>query len=202
MRKLLISIVFLLHITGVLWWNFPPYADFILSEPPPAHAASRYERKLFAWLRDHENSLPARLWQGYIDYLGAHQYWDFFAPEAPVSHRYLTVCEEIMPSGRSAPLPCPKPLYTSYDGTLYDAVKSFNGKRSRSFRFSENLVKFARPDLFDRFTRYWIRNNGAAHHGQGTTAYLILTEFLILPRAEDPHTRHLREDRVLWSVRR
>lgn len=198
LRKTAISLFVLFHFGALMFWVFPPYADMVLRNSNPAGVVGNYERILFSWFEQSEGHLFRRILNGYIDYLGAHQYWDFFAPEAPVVHRYLRVCEKIIEQPDDSRVDCVNPLYKSFDGTLVQAIQSYNGRRSRSFRLTENLIGLQRQDFFESFTRYWWNQNAQAKDNRSSQAYLILTEYPLHPRSRTLNVQYGRQDTVVW----
>jgi hypothetical protein len=54
------------------------------------------EARLFKWMMLDENSWAYSFLQNYIDVTGSQQYWDFFAPQSPRLHQYLSVCDSII----------------------------------------------------------------------------------------------------------
>jgi hypothetical protein len=151
----------LLHFCALVAWIIPPYSGMIANSPHADSPARRLEQRLFAALSNAGGETRSFLTANYIDFLGAHQYWDFFAPETPRIHRYLEVCSEILESSDERRIQCINPLYRSFDGEIDQATHPHHGKRSRSFRLVENLYRLHRPDLLNAFTLYW-RHKGSS----------------------------------------
>lgn len=201
LKRLLVGLFFILHVSAVIWWVLSPYADFVLSRSEPA--SSRVERAVFQWAQSFENNVLARLLTGYIDVVGGHQYWDFFAPEPVHTHRYLSLCDDIVQNTAPTIIEClNEPLFKTYDGTLTEAVKSFNGKRSRSFRFAENLIRFDRPSFYHWLTTYWANERHSTDGPYSNHAYLVSHKFLMQPGTKILSDQHQRTDDLLWYVRR
>lgn len=198
LRKITVSLFFLLHFSALIFWVFPPYASMVLNEPTPQSFISSVEKQFFRWFRHSEGELIPRVLTTYIDVIGAHQYWDFFAPEAPLVHQYLQVCGDITQDTNSDALNCINPLFQSFDGTLDAAIRSHDGGRSRSFRFTENFIRFQRNDFFELFNRYWLKQGTESSSSKLTQIYLLSSEFSIHPNFPALNLRHRRKDRVLW----
>lgn len=90
----------------------------------------------------------------YVAITGSEQYWDFFAPAAYNDYLALIVCDQIRVMNDH--IECTgNVLYQSYDGDWRQVFKKFDGQRSRSYRFVEQLIKQDDADLQERFLRYW-----------------------------------------------
>ena len=205
LRKIAISLFFVLHTSALILWVFPPYSDLVLDEQNGRGFVPNIEQHIFSWFKNSQNHAFPGLLNAYVDLIGAHQYWDFFAPEVPKVHRYLRVCPEIIVVLDDDRIGCINPLYKSYDGTLFEAIHSFNGARSRSFRLTENLVRLQRQDLFESFTRYWWNektNQKKVRYNQVflvLTEYpLVLTEYPLHPKTFSPPPEYGRKDSVVW----
>ena len=198
MRKTAISLFFVFHLSALILWVFPSYSDLVLEEQNGSGSIRKLERDIFSWFKNSQNDAIPRALNAYIDFIGAHQYWDFFAPEAPTVHRYLRVCPEIIAKPGDDKIGCINPLYKSYDGTLLEAIRSFDGGRSRSFRLTENLIRFQREDLFKSFTRYWWNENTRINGLRSTQVFLVLTEYPLHPQNSSPPHQNGRKDTVVW----
>ncbi len=120
---------------------------------------SDFEHRFFQWFETHQNYRLFQYFTDYIDLIGAYQYWDFFAPVSPRTIHFLTVCTKISMRPELHRIDCNgNVLFKSYNGTLEDALHSHDGKRSRSFRFTENFINF--DDHFQNlFINYWSQKN-------------------------------------------
>ena len=197
LRKTAISLFFVIHVGALIFWVFPPYSDLVLDEQNGRGSIWNIERHIFSWFKNTQNHTISRILNVYIDLIGAHQYWDFFAPEAPTLHRYIRVCPEIIVIPGDDQIGCLNPLYKSYDGTLLVAIRSFSGVRSRSFRLTENLIRLQRQDLFESFTRYWWNENAETTGSRSSQVFLVLTEYYLYPqKALLP--QYGRKDTVVW----
>ena len=200
LRKTAISLFFVLHTSALIFWVFPPYSDLVLDEQNERGFVLDIEQYIFSWFKNSQNHTIPSLLNTYVDLTGAHQYWDFFAPEAPTVHRYLRVCPEIIVMPGDDRIDCIKPLYKSYDGTLLETIRSFNGARSRSFRLTENLVRLQRQDLFESFTGYWWNENTKQKRVRYKQVFLVLTEYPLHPKTFPPRPEYGRKDTVVWII--
>ena len=157
------------------------------------------EQPLLFWLTDQDENRIIKLFNRYIDFTGNYQYWGFFAPDAPLTHRYLRVCEKIMDIQRDRIECLGLPLYKSYAGSLEDAIRSYNGDRSRSFHLTVNLVGLDHIDIFQQFTNYWIVRDQSKQQASFHQGFLILSEYSLHPRERDKTRQHQRKDKILWG---
>ena len=65
-KNTLIVVFCVFHMTAIAWWTLP--------------------------LSLNNNNPLTHLLSAYIDLTGNQQYWDFFAPQSPKYHQYLSVC--------------------------------------------------------------------------------------------------------------
>ncbi|MGH8553415.1 MAG: hypothetical protein ACRERS_08975, partial [Methylococcales bacterium] len=170
-------------------WIIPPYSEMIENAPLANSPVGLLERRLFRSLTPDASGFGARRVRNYIDWLGAHQYWDFFAPEIPRVHRYLEVCSDILEISESQRIECIDPLYQSFDGTIDQAELPHRGNASRSCRLVENPIRLNRPDLLDAFTRYWSHRK---FPNESRTTFLLLHEFTLQPGAREIEPANLR----------
>ena len=93
MKKLLIPALCLLHMTAIFWWTLPHgFGGMVVANARQAPL----EARLFKWMMLDENSRGHAFLQNFIDMTGSQQYWDFFAPQSPRLHQYLSVCDSII----------------------------------------------------------------------------------------------------------
>lgn len=196
-RKIAIPAFVLFHFWALIAWIIPPYSDMIAKSLRADRPAGRLERQIFEAFTVTDNGSLSVLARNYIDLLGAHQYWDFFAPASPRVHRYLSVCSNIRESPENGTIDCIEPLYRSFEGNLDNAARSGQSRRSRSFRLVENLLRLHRADLMNAFTQYWLhqRNSGATG-----TAFLLLHEFTLPAAGPNLASVTRRRDEVIWIV--
>jgi hypothetical protein len=155
------------------------------------------EAKLLKWLMLDDFPRVTALLNGYIDVTGSQQYWDFFAPQSPRFHQYLSVCDGIITYPEQEIISCKdKPLFSNLDEDL-NVFKRFGSDRSRLYRLTENLVNLEEPLLLKRFTQYY-----QTHHrrkiADSTTAYLILHQFELHPELNDLPKAGYRMDKLFF----
>ncbi len=192
-RKGTIVTFIIFHLIALIFWVFPPYSAAVLDEPKPNDIIPLLERHLFSGLQHLQTTATPRLFNAYIDLIGMHQYWDFFAPNAPTQHRYLRVCKSITQHPESNLIDCGTLLYKSYHGKLADTIKPHLGRRSRSFRLTENLTHLRRADLLEAFTRHWTLPDQ-----QNPEIYLVVSEFALNINQENDNDTPQRYDEVIW----
>ncbi|MCI0655210.1 MAG: hypothetical protein L0Y39_12135 [Methylococcaceae bacterium] len=194
-RKATISAFILFHFCALMLWILPPYSEMIAKAPHTGSPVRQFEPHLFAALTAPDDGPVSNLVGNYIDILGAYQYWDFFAPETPRIHRYLSVCTDIFDAFEPGRIECINPLYQSYEGDVDHAAQAHHGNRSRSFRLVENQFRLKRPDLLNAFTRYWLHKK---YPDQPRTAFLLLHEFTLQPGSRDTKSESRRRDELIW----
>ncbi|MGH8553180.1 MAG: hypothetical protein ACRERS_07780 [Methylococcales bacterium] len=133
--------------------------------------------------------------RNYIDLLGAHQYWDFFAPQTPRIHRYLSVCGDILEASEHGRIECINPLYQSFAGDVDNVAQPHRGNRSRAFRLVENLFRLRHPVLLNAFTLYWAHKK---YHTEPRTAFLLLHEFTLQPGGRNTKSARVWRDELIW----
>ncbi|GEM_PF-1582387 len=193
LRRAAIGGFVIFHFAALILWVFPPYAPMVLNQPQSGNPLKQFERHLFDGLQQLQKKPIPQFIKAYIDVIGMHQYWDFFAPSVPKVHRYLRVCGSITQGPGSDQFECPKLRYKSYTGRLGETTKPHLGQNSRSYRLAENLINLQRDDLFETFTRYW----GAAN-SINPENYLIVSEYLLSPDRQDTQPEPERRDKVIW----
>ncbi len=200
MRKILVSAFVIFHFSAVTLWVFWPYAEQFSKDSSQKTPFAALERGVLEKIRSLDDAPVFRLVDFYINTLGLHQYWDFFAPQTPRVHRYLRVCRHISLDPESKLIACKQPLYKSYRGTLGDAVHSFDGLNSRDFRFTENMVRLHRLNFYEKFLKYW---HDHAHTGSETKRseiYAIISEFELQPDSRPNSAGSIRRDEVVWMI--
>lgn len=191
-RRIAIPAFVILHFAALTLWILTPYSEIIARSPLADNPVGRWEQDFFEWLNRQNHGIGSALAQNYVDWIGAHQYWDFFAPSIPRVHRYLSVCAEIREIPERPRINCLEPLYQSFQGNRANAARPHQGEGSRSFRLVENLWRLNRPDLWDAFTSYWRaqRDPGPEH------AFLLLHEFTLQAGTADFEG----EDKLIWMT--
>ena len=196
-RKIGISVFILFHFWALTIWVLSPYSSMVLAGPEINHPAGRIEKPIFKTLRAREDGVVSQLIGHYVNLIGAHQYWDFFAPHSARIHRYLSICREIREYPDGARIDCIEPIYRSFDGHPENLIHSHDGYRSRSYRLVENLLGVRRTDLFDALLLYWRRQQIPSDSG---TAYLLLHEFTLWPDGIHANRTNKRRDELIWIV--
>ncbi|MGH8548021.1 MAG: hypothetical protein ACRERU_05375 [Methylococcales bacterium] len=194
-RKAAISVFVILHFCALIVWMIPPYAGMVIDSPHAGSLTVRIEQRLFRALAPDDGGVVAILTRNYIDLLGAYQYWDFFAPDTPRIHRYLSVCTDILESRDKRHIECLDPVYQSFEGNIEDAAHAHHGNRSRAFRLVENLFRLRRPDLMNAFTLYWRHQK---HFDAAGRSYLLLHEFTLRPDSLDAKSTSGSRDELIW----
>jgi hypothetical protein len=182
---------------AITWWTLPhSFGGMVVAE----NNDDGFETKLFkAMILDGYPTITTFL-ENYIDATGSQQYWDFFAPQSPKYHQYLSVCRAIIADPDQGKISCKdNPLFTNLDDGLEsnaDRFKAFGSDRSRLYRLTENLVKLEEPELLNAFTRYF----HASEQGklQANAGYhLILHQFELHPELKALPKSGYRMDKVL-----
>ena len=90
---MLIPAFCLLHMTAIFWWALPhSFGCMVMANAGQA----TLEAKLFKWMMLEDISWACAFLQSYIDVRGSQQYRDFFAPQSPKFHQYLSACNSII----------------------------------------------------------------------------------------------------------
>lgn len=151
MIKRLIPFFCLFHMAAIFWWTLPhSFGGVTISD-------SEYttETVLLNKLAVDDKHWMQSLLQGYIDVTGSQQYWDFFAPQSPRFHQYLSVCNGISTYPEQERISCEgKPLFSNLEENI-KGFKHFGNDRSRLYRLSENLINLEEPLLLQKFTQYY-----------------------------------------------
>ncbi len=195
-RKIAIPAFVLFHFWALIAWIIPPYSDMVAKAPRTDSPIGRLERQIVKALTAKDGGVVSVLARNYIDLIGAHQYWDFFAPDSPRVHRYLSVCSNIRESPEIGTMDCIEPLYQSFEGNLNNAAQLYQPRRSRSFRLVENLLRLPRPDLMNAFTLHWHQRKSDATG----TAFLLVHEFTLQAGSPSLVFANKRRDEVVWIV--
>ena len=200
-RKIAISVFIAFHFWAIITWVISPYSNLIMTEPESDHEsdhfAGRFEKRIFTVIRAPENGFVSRLVGDYVNLIGAYQYWDFFAPHSARIHRYLSICRTIKEYPEDARIDCIEPIYRSFDGNPEHLEQSHDGKRSRSFRLVENLLRLHRAEFLDAFMLYWRPEHLARDFEPD---YLLLHEFTLWPDGIHAKQTSNRRDEVIWIL--
>jgi hypothetical protein len=191
MKNQCIPLFCLLHMIAIFWWTLPhSFGGMVVSNVEQGSL----EEHLFKWLNLDENSTISSLLIDYIDLTGSQQYWDFFAPQSPKFHQYLSVCNSFTTDPQQGKIACQGQALFSNLTTDFATFKPFSSDRSRLYRLTENLINLEDPLLLDAFTNYY------RSHQSNKTAYLILHRFELHPELKDLPQSGYRMDTILWSA--
>ncbi len=110
-KKIGLPLLCLLQMSAIFWWTLPHSFGGMIAEESDQ---STIEAQLFKWLSFPEESWGSHLLTQVIDVTGSQQYWDFFAPQSPKFHQYLSVCNELnLDKLRSGAITCKGPILFS-----------------------------------------------------------------------------------------
>ena len=144
------------------------------------------------------------LLEHYINLTGSQQYWDFFAPQSPRYHQYLSICTRTQTDPESGKITCSnKPLFSNLDNRLNNEAgyfELFGSGRSRYYRLTENLVKLQDQDLLKRFTAYHRAYSPAAMKDETYPIQLVLHLFELHPELADLSPSGYRMDQILLTL--
>ncbi len=175
-RKGFLAAAFICHCLALTWWNLGPH--------------------LTGYGKGRAGAMT-RASAAYVNLLGLDQYWDFFAPTAPVSQHYLSICTDLESAPAGTIHNCRgRPLFASYRGTLDAASSTFGGPDSRLYRLAENLIAAGNDELFRQLLHYYARQAA-----RGIDVYLLHHDFYLVPRARNPAERYQRQDRIVAVLR-
>ncbi len=193
-KNFLIVIFCIFHITAIAWWTLPhSYADLVSENPDQTYL----EYKLFEWLRIPNNSQLSHLFSHYINVTGSQQYWDFFAPQSPKFHQYVSVCTGLDINKASGAINCAGTTLFSnlkHNDTNY---KVFSDS-SRYYRLTETLINQNDPKLFKAFSHYYLTHQ-ADNFSNTSATEIILHQFELYPDLKDLPNTGYRTDTILWE---
>jgi hypothetical protein len=199
LKYIAINLFCVTHLLAIFWWTLPHSFSGLAAENP-VHS---HEAKLLkAMSLDNQPRLYS-FFQNYIDLTGSQQYWDFFAPQSPRYHQYLSVCDSIETVQALGKIACKgQPGFSNLDVHLEEgssAFRLFGSDRSRFYRLTENLAKLEDPGLLKAFTKYY-RSNRPSNNNLEQSAYLVLHLFELHPELNDLPKSGYRMDEVLWVL--
>jgi hypothetical protein len=198
-RRGALSAFIAFHLASVAWWNIPQngYGDD-RREPLP-RALERTEDAICAWKRRVQNTPvvppaadPVLRWEreatlaleNWTIFSATWQNWWMFAPNPVNVHRYLTVKAVTSYGKNKEPVYDPKPLWTSYRGTIAEELVRFGGSYTHEHKFVENLTGEWDPHVFmGQFSRFWCEQWTAAHHGHPPLEIHVICDEYRLPEA-------------------
>ena len=191
MRKLIIPVFCLFHLFAVCWWSLPRSFHSLVLEQAETNPA---QAKIFEVISLDQFPWLIKLLETYIDLTGSQQYWDFFAPQSPQTHQYLSVCSGLLKQNEDGTIVCRnKPLFTNLpeDPGEFD---SFGSGRSRYYRLTENLINRNDTRLLRRFAAKYYQA------GQENNTALLAHRFELHPELNDLPKEGYRVDTVLLSL--
>ena len=197
LRTAAVSTFVPLHFIIITLWILPPYSQLLEADKQTTGPARRIEAAIGSFLMNDKLGPLHKAARAYVDLVGAHQYWDFFAPDVPRTHRYLRVCSGIRETSRPKRIDCTETLYQSYHGELNQIIDPHQGRDSRPFRLIESLIRLHRPELLDAFTNHWQSGEDGNHRGR---LFLLLHEFGLAPVGKKESSDSSRQDEVLWMI--
>ena len=193
LKKVLIPCFCLLHMNAIFWWTLPHSFSWVDLENPQQN---RIENYLLNRLNFEDTGWPYTLLSHYIDITGNQQYWDFFAPQSPKFHQYLSVCESIKAYPKEGIISCSeKPLFSNLED-LDNNVESGGSSMSRWYRLTENLANLQNTELLNKFTHYYRTH----HNNSSTQAFLVLHQYELYPNVLELPKTGYRMDKVLLKV--
>jgi hypothetical protein len=193
-KKIFIPILCLFHMSAILWWNLPHSFGGMVAEN--SHQTTLIT-KVFKSLRFPENSWPSILLTNYIDITGSQQYWDFFAPQSPKFHQYLSVCNGLYTDKKSGEINCIGPRLFSNLTTPVETFAIFKNS-SRYYRLTETLINLDDPKLFQAFTQYY-QTHQVNDFSINKSAQLLMHQFELYPDLKDMPKSGYRIDKILWE---
>jgi len=193
-KKFFIPVLCLLHMTALFWWTLPHSFQGMIAEDIQQ---TTIEAKIFKWLGFAENTWPALFLNHYIDITASQQYWDFFAPQSPRFHQYLSVCNAINTDNKSGEISCKGSVLFSNLKSDFDTFKLFSNS-SRYYRLTETLINLNDPELLQAFTKYY-----QSHPSQGfsnnVSVQLLVHQFEMYPDLKEIPKSGYRIDKILWE---
>lgn len=193
-KKIVIPIFCVFHMTAIAWWSLPHSFAGMVAEN---NKQTTIETNLFKWFNFAENSWLSILLTRYIDITASQQYWDFFAPQSPKFHQYLSVCNSLFTNTQSTETNCNGDILFS---NLKDNINIFSifTNTSRYYRLTETLINLNEPELLEAFASYY-----ASHHDHNlpnnTHIQLIAHQFELYPDLKELPRAGYRTDSILWA---
>ena len=196
MKKLFIPALCLLHMTAIFWWALPhSFGGMVVANA----GQNTLEARLFKRMMLNDNSWAYSFFKNYINVTGSQQYWDFFAPQSPKFHQYLSVCDSIIAYPAQGKIACKGQALFSNLNNDFETFKRFGSDRSRWYRLTENLVNLEEPQLQEAFTQYY-RTHQRSYVADSAPAQLVLHQFELYPGLKDLPKSGYRMDKILWAT--
>ena len=196
MKKLIIPAFCLLHLAAIFWWTLPhSFGGMVVANA----GQSTLEARLFKWMMLDDNSWAYSFFKNYINVTGSQQYWDFFAPQSPKFHQYLSVCDSIIAYPAQGKIACKGQALFSNLNDDFETFQCFGSDRSRLYRLTENLANLEEPLLLEAFTQYY-RTHQRSYVADSAPAQLVLHQFELYPGLKDLPKSGYRMDKLLWAT--
>ncbi len=195
-KKWLLTFFCLFHMLALSWWTLPhSFGGMVLSEAKP----QTLEYKLFKQLdRLEKTGLPS-VFEAYINLTGSQQYWDFFAPNSPRFHQYLSLCPAIAADPEQSNISCQDEPWFSNLPDDAAAFRLLGSDRSRLYRLTENLINLDDANLLTAFAEYY-RSRKLTGTNNKAPAYLIAHQFELHPELAGLAKAGYREDKLLITL--
>ncbi len=194
-KKIVIPVFCVFHMTAIAWWTLPRSFAGMVAEN---HNQITLETNLFKWFNFTEKNWPSIILTRYIDITASQQYWDFFAPQSPKFHQYLSVCSSLDTDKSSEEINCA-------GATLFSNLKpnmdtyAFFSSSSRYYRLTETLINQNNPELFKAFTHYYLTHQ-ANNFSNKSSSQLVLHQFELYPDLKELSKAGYRTDTILWET--
>ena len=194
MKKLLIPAFCLLHMTSLLWWTLPhSFGGMMIANVGQNTLEVQFYKKIML----DDNSWALSFLKQYIDITGSQQYWDFFAPQSPIFHQYLSICNSLIAYPEQGKTVCKGQALFSNLNDDFETFHTLGSGRSRLYRLTENVVNLKEPQLREAFTSYY-RTHQGHYIVDSTPVQLVLHQFELHPELKDLPNAGYRVDTVLW----
>jgi hypothetical protein len=199
LKQIIISLFCFIHLSAIIWWAFPQnYAGI-----RPTNNVNSLEYMALETMALKNSPRLSSFLRHYIDLTGSQQYWDFFAPDSPRYHQYLSVCNSIETDQALGKINCTgQPGFSNLDARLEDksdAFRLFGSDQSRHYRLTENLIKLEDSKLLAAFTRYYGAYSPNKRQVNNST-YLVLHLFELHPELNDLPKSGYRMDKILLAM--
>lgn len=186
------------HMAAISWWSLP--REF--AGPAGEFEEQSFDSALIEALSLNNHPGVKELLELYVDLTGSQQYWDFFAPQSPRYHQYLSVCRQTQMTPELGKITCQGDvLFSNFDNPLNAGAlpfRFFGSGRSRHYRLTENLAKLQDTDLLTRFTAFY--RPPAAGQDKILPVQLILHQFELHPELADLTPSGYRMDQILLTL--
>ena len=194
LKKFFIPVLCLLHMTAIFWWTLQHCFQGMFAE---VVKQTTIESKVFKWLGFAENTWPVLFLNHYIDITASQQYWDFFAPQSPKFHQYLSVCNSLNRDNKSEEISCKGPVLFSNLKHNFDTFMIVSNS-SRYYRLTETLINLNDPDFLQAFGQYYQRHQSGGI-ANNVSVQLLAHQFELYPDLKEMPKSGYRIDKILWE---